>query len=113
MDFREYEALIKEKVAQKNEKDTNWKWSVKSIGKTKVSIRWGYLDYLEEKKNCFILEVDNDCGEWIYAMTPHREMIECYMVSENPNPNIGAEMYTKKAIEYAIDEIAYYAHSRY
>lgn len=57
IDLRNYADLIRQLVADENEKDPNWKWSVKSIGKDKVRIRWGYLDYLEEKDNCFILEM--------------------------------------------------------
>ena len=113
MDFREYADLIKEKVAEKNEKDPNWKWSVKSIGKTVVSIRWGYLDYLEEKQNCFKIQVSSEDNDVIYAMTPYGSVMEAYWTSENPNPNIGCEVLPEKAIEYAIDEIAYHAHSRY
>ena len=53
IDFRNYSDLIRKCVAEENEKDKNWKWSVRSIGKNKVRICWGYLDYLEEKNNCF------------------------------------------------------------
>lgn len=112
MDLREHADLIKAKVAEKNGKDPNWKWSVKSIGKTVAHIRWGYLDYLEEKKNSFILKAEgSDSLECLYAMTPHEEVIEAYIVSEVKK--IGADTFPKDAVALAIDEIAYYAHSRY
>ena len=49
IDFRNYADLIRKVVAEVNERDPIWKWSVHSISKRKVMIRWGYLDYLEEK----------------------------------------------------------------
>lgn len=115
IDFRDYKDLIREKVAKINERDTNWKWSVKSISSKKVSIRWGYLDYLEEKNNCFFmtLDLDGEAGNWIWAKCPDGDHIECYMVAEQPNPRIGAEISVKGGILSALEEIAYYAHSRY
>lgn len=57
IDLRNYKDYIRELVAEENKKDKNWRWSVKSIGKSLVRIRWGYLDYLEEKENCFLLSM--------------------------------------------------------
>ena len=51
IDLRNYKDYIRELVSEQDKKDTNWRWSVKSIGKSLVRIRWGYLDYLEEKEN--------------------------------------------------------------
>ena len=116
IDLRKYAELIHSLVAAENKKDANWKWSIKSIGKEKVAIRWGYLDYLEETANCFFLMLDNEEdgeGNWIWARTPHGGIIDCYMVAENPNPRIGAEQTIESGIRSAIEEIAYYAHSRY
>ena len=59
IDLRNYKDLIRELVAKENDKDKNWRWSVKSISKNRVRIRWGYLDYLEEKENCFQIELDS------------------------------------------------------
>lgn len=119
IDLRNYADLIRQLVKEEDKKDRNWKWSVKSIGKTKVQICWGYLDYLKEKENCFRLEMDNDIdgsgvGDWLWARRPHGEIIECYLVVEGtPNPNLGAEQTIQSGIKQAIEEIAYYAHSRY
>ncbi len=119
IDLRNYADLIRQLVAEEDEKDPNWKWSVKSIGKDKVRIRWGYLDYLEEKDNCFILEMDNDTddsgiGDWLWARLPHGNSIECYLVVEgDPDPEIGAEQNIQTSIRDAIREIAHYAHNRY
>ncbi len=119
IDLRNYENLIREKVAELNDKDPNWKWSIKYLGKSKVHIRWGYLDYLEEKNNCFFLVMENELegtgtGDWLWARSPYGGIIECYLVVEGkPNPNIGAECNIKSAIRAAIEEIAYVAHNRY
>lgn len=119
IDLRNYADLIRELVAVESKKDPNWKWSVKSIGKEKVSIRWGYLDYLEEKENCFFLVMENDkensgIGDWLWARTPRGGIIECFLVVEGkPNQNLGAEQTIQSGIKDAIGEIAYYAHSLY
>lgn len=119
LDLRNYKELIRELVAKENSKDPNWKWSVKSISKTKVLIRWGYLDYMEEKNNCFVLELENDVdgtgiGDWIHTRRPDGEIIEAYLVVEGkPNPKLGAEQNIRSGLRDAIEEIAYIAHSRY
>lgn len=115
IDFRNYSELIRATVADENERDANWKWSVKSIDKNKVRIRWGYLDYLEETQNCFIITLDcnEEAGNWIWACLPDGDHIECFMVAEKPNRNIGAEQTVESGIKDAIHEIAYYAHTRY
>lgn len=116
IDLRNYGILIRELVEKEDEKDPNWKWSVKYIGKTKVRIRWGYLDYLGEKKNCFSIEIQSwgEGGEWLWACLPDGSHVECFLVVEGvPNPKIGAEQSIKSGIEDAIFEIAHYAHTYY
>lgn len=119
IDLREYEDLIREEVQKVNERDNNWKWSVKSVGKKRVRIRWGYLVYMEEKDDAFILEIDCDqknegIGDWLWAKQPDGDHIECYMVVEGtPNTRIGAECNIKNGIRWAIEEIEHFAHSRY
>lgn len=115
VDFRNYKDLIRAEVAAMNDRDKNWKWSVKSISQKKVSIRWGYLDYLEEKQNCFILKLEHFAGDVIWACLPNGLEIYdcCYMVAEKPNPRIGAEMKVESGIRCALDAIEHYAHSRY
>lgn len=120
IDLRNYEDMIRKLVKEADKKDPNWKWSVKYIGKEKVRIRWGYLDYLEEKENCFFLTMDNDkteegAGDWLWAMLPDgKSHIECFLVVEGkPNPQVGAEQNIRDGIKWAIWEITHYAHSRY
>ena len=115
IDLRNYKDYIRELVAAENEKDSNWRWSVKSIGKNLVRIRWGYLDYLEEKENCFLLCMENECaGDWLWAKRPDGELIECFLVVEGrPNPQLGAEQTIKSGLRDAVWEIAHVAHSCY
>ncbi len=115
IDFRNYSDLIRKCVAEENEKDKNWKWSVRSIGKNKVRIRWGYLDYLEEKNNCFSITAngysdDDFVSNDIVYRHPSGGMIS--FTSFGKMPGNTAET-IEEAIEQAIRGIARYAHSRY
>ena len=56
-DLREYKETIKAAVLREREDDENWSWSVKSVGKTKAKIGWGYLDYIGEKE-LFEVEIE-------------------------------------------------------
>ena len=113
--FRDYETLIRNKVKEINDKDPNWDWSIKSFGKNKVCIRWSYLDYCEEKDNCFILRlVDPDKefnDQFLTARTPQDDMIEGYFVSEDHRYIWDTSW--ENGLIAAIEEIAHYAHSRY
>ena len=117
IDLRKYESLIRELVEKESEKDRNWKWSIKYLGKSVVRIGWGYLNYIGEK-DTFKLEMQNEepgsgVGDWLWAKSPNGEY-ECYLVVEGkPNPRIGAEMNIENAIRDAIWEISYIAQSRY
>lgn len=117
IDFRNYTTLIRQLVKDEDKKDQNWKWSVKSIGKNKIRIRWGYLDYCGEKANCFSIEIRHDSTEydqWIAAYLPYGDIIEMFPITEGqPNRSYGVEPNVQSGIKDAISEIAYYAHSRY
>jgi len=116
IDLKQYETLIREKVNELNRKDKNWKWRVKSIGKKKCRIFWGYLEYMEAKEDCFILELqaDEPDDQWLWARHPGGEYIDCYMVVEGkPNPRIGAEQTIESGISDAVEEIGRIARTRY
>ncbi len=114
IDLRNYKDYIRELVAEENRKDENWSWSVKSIGKSLVRIRWGYLDYMEEESNCFLLSIDKKADNCLYAARPDGELIECYLVAEGkPTPHLGAEQTIKSGLADAIGEIAYTARNCY
>ena len=64
-DLREHKGLIHSLVAEANENDTNWKWSVKSVGKTKARIFWSYLEYCGQPEPYFVIELeDTGDGYW-------------------------------------------------
>ena len=119
IDLRRYENLIRELVDVVDNKDPNWPWTVVSVTETEARIRWGYLDYMDEKNNGFVLLMDNDVdgtgvGDWLFARHPDGVCIECYLVvDDKPNPKLGAERRIENGIRSAIEEIAYVAHSQY
>ena len=79
MKITDYENVIRESVQIESEDDENWGWYVTAIGDNKVSIRWGYFDYIEESLN-IVIRVDeisngkNDTEYMIVACLPcHNE----------------------------------------
>lgn len=63
MDLREYRKVVLDAVAKEREADANWGWRVKRVGKKKISIRWGYLDYIGQKGDFSIrLSEDEEDG---------------------------------------------------
>lgn len=114
--FKDYENMIRSLVNEINEKDPNWDWSIQLFDDYLVRINWTYLDYCEEKDNCFTLRLtdpidkeDND--SFITARTPNDGMIEGYFATEEPD--YGWQSSWETVLRAAIEEIAYYAHSRY
>lgn len=112
--FTNYADLIKERVSKI--KDDNWEWKVKSISDNEVHIQWGYLGYLEEKNDYFILKLysDDSCysNEMVMsARTPDNQSIDCRVVSKTPD--YCWQSTPEHAIIELVEEIAEYAHSRY
>lgn len=95
MDFREFHAEIKELVRGVNLNDPNWKWKLNKVCKERAFIEWGYLNYLNEAKNCFFIQYSND-AECLATYTPNEELIDI-----------------ADTLEEAVLQIAHYAHSRY
>lgn len=114
--FRDYENLIRETVKKISDRDPNWNFSVKSLSKDRVRIRWTYLDYLEETENCFIMKLKDEDKEFndifLSVRTPQDDMITGHIISDSDNKRFWQESY-ENGIVSAIYEIADYAHSRY
>ncbi len=83
-DLREYKETIKAAVAREREADKNWSWSVKSVGKAKAKIGWGYLDYIGEKdlfeveigdyqglSECVVGKMPNGCKKYAFVGPKH------------------------------------------
>ena len=116
IDLRNYAEIIRYTVKAANEKDKNWKWRVHSISKRKVMIRWGYLDYLEEKhpKNCFSVTIDHPMDEELWNAITYRlpggEFLGFYDFGDK---SWNTHSTVEQAIEGAIWHLVNYAHSRY
>ena len=113
--FKDYENMITTLVKEINDKDTNWEWSIQSLSEYLVRINWTYLDYCEEKDNCFILRLvdpDEEFGDqFMTARTPQDDMIEGYFVAETAD--MSWDTTWENGLIAALEEIAHYAHYRY
>lgn len=86
-DLREHKDLIHSVVAEVNENDADWKWSVKSVGKTKTRIFWSYLEYCCQPEPYFVVELeDTGKGCWIHAKDENGDTIESEIVTDNEMP---------------------------
>lgn len=117
IDLREHKDLICRLVTEENKNDENWKWTVKSIAKSKALIQWGYLDYMGEQypKNCFSITVneyadDEYCQNDVVFRHPTGDMIS---FSSFGDKSWNTARTLDEAIEQAIRGIIHYAHSRY
>lgn len=114
--FRDYQQLIRDCVKKISDEDPNWNFSVKSIAKDRVRIRWTYLDYCQEKENCFYLAFNHydefDQEHLLVSRTPQDEMISGHLVTDRDYRRSWQITY-ENGIKYAIEEIADYAHNVY
>jgi len=112
IDFRNHKDLIRKTVSEISEADKNWNWSAKYIGKTKVNIRWGYLDYLEEKENCFHItgETLEDNSLLLTLRRPEGGSFDVVIVGNNIADHART---IEDGIKQAVKAIAAYAHYTY
>ena len=115
--FRDYENLIRETIQKISDEDNNWNFTLRSLGKYNVRIRWTYLDYLGENENCFMITLRNEGDDpneemFLVSRTPHCKMINGHFVSEEDKKKFWQESY-ESAIKDAIYEISSYAHNYY
>lgn len=116
MDFREHDSKIRKLVEKQDATDPNWAWKVKSIGKSKVRIRWGYLADLGEKDDCFIMELKsylNDGTVYLNGLRPDGTLIEFVEVREDSEKCLPGERHLESALKFIVEEIAYCAHNEY
>lgn len=76
-DFKNFNTVIRQAVAEENQKDQNWKWSVKSISKHTVRIYWEYLEYIGCKKPFFSITHEADL-DWIWMRDEDGAPTEAY-----------------------------------
>lgn len=114
--LRDHEELIRAKVEEINKADKNWTFTVKSFAKDRVRIRWSYLDYLQEKDNCFTLQLEASKSEpqdyFITSRSPEGLVIVDYAIGDTEVLKYYQDSF-ENAIIWSIKRIADYAHSRY
>lgn len=110
-DLREHKDLIHSLVAEANENDINWEWSVESIEKTEAHIFWSYLEY-EGQRPCFVIElVEDDDGCLIYAKDEHGDTINVEMVECVGLPRLNTPIEEAiKMMAYSIINTAHYCY---
>lgn len=112
LDLREHKDLIHSLVAEANENDADWKWSVKSVGKTRARIFWSYLEYYDQSEPYFVIELeDTGHGCWIHAKDENGFTLENEIVVDNDLPFLNCPL--NKAIEKMICCIVSTAHNCY
>ena len=112
MDLRLCNDLIHSLVAETNKSDTNWKWSVKSVGKTKARIFWSYLEYCGQPEPYFVVELeDTGNGCWIHTKDENGDTIESEIVVDNDLPFLNCPL--DNAVEKMIRYIVKTAHNCY
>lgn len=115
--LRDYESLIRNKIKEIDKADENWKWSIHSFSKNRVRISWGYLKYMGCKNEYFTMELGYHDEEFhdqnLVARTPEREIIELCMIGEDSSNLKSWQSSFEHGIISLLEEIAYYAHSRY
>ena len=95
MDLREFKAEMASSIKDISSRDKNWKWRLNKVLKGSAHIEWGYLNYLGETKNCFVIKYD-EVAECFATYTPNDELID-----------------VADSIEEGIMHIEHYSHSRY
>ena len=111
-DLREHKDLIHSLVAEADKNDKNWEWSVESIDKMKVCIRWGYLEYGEQPNPFFVIELENTGdGCWIYARDENGDQLTSDIVEDKDLPCLNTPI--DEAIRLMFRVIVNTAHNCY
>lgn len=112
MDLRLCNDLIHSLVAEANENDPNWEWTVRRISKNEARIFWGYLEYCDEAELSFSVklgEFDGRC--WVEARNEHGWIIASELVNDKDLPFLNCPL--DKAVEKMIRCIVSAAHNCY
>lgn len=107
LDLRQFRFNLEKLVKEVNDRDSNWKWRIKSVTKNKVAIRWEYLDYCGETNPCFFIKGDEN-DEFITITDKDDKMIDGWFY--NGKFKDGS---VESVIRWAVEGIEEYAHSRY
>lgn len=111
-DLREHKDLIHSLVAEADQNDPNWEWTVRRINKNEARIFWSYLEYCGQPEPYFVIELeDTGDGYWIHALDERDSYIESEIVVDNDMPFLNCP--PDKAIEKMIRCIVNTAHNCY
>ena len=118
IDFRQHKEMVRDLVREENDRDKNWKWSVHSITKSRILIRWSYLSYCGETfpNNCFGIFADrNSNGDGTYddCIIQRRPDGKMIYIGDIGDDRWHSYKNVESAITNAIRGVAEYAHSRY
>ena len=124
IDLNNYADIIRKAVKAEDEKDSNWRWSVRSIGKHHIKIYWGYLGYANGKNDCFLVRLhpghintfDEPVCQVLSGRNPDESEICFNLVTErdvDPNDYLCVETKIEEALPNLIHKIAAYAHYCY
>lgn len=119
LDLRNYKELVKAAIKETAEKDTNWKWRVKSCKKNEITIWWSYLNEYLENENMFKIELeevgDVDSNEvacyWLFAKEPVTGVIGSWDLEADGRKGDGyfGSPSIENALKQAVSEIINHA----
>lgn len=111
-DLREHENLIQSLVAEANQNDPNWEWTVRRINKNEARIFWSYLEYCDEAELSFAGKLGDENGRcWVEARDEHGWIIESEIVNDKELPFLNCPL--DKAVEKMVRSIINTAHACY
>ena len=124
IDLNEYADIIRKAVKVEDENDSNWRWSVRSIGRHHIKIYWGYLGYANGDNDCFLIRLypghinnfDEPVCQVLSGRKPDESEICFDLVTErdiDPDDYLCIETKIEKALPKLIHRIAVYAHRCY
>lgn len=126
IDLNDYADIIRKAVKKESLNDPDWGWSVRSIGKDTVRIRWGYLKEMNGENDSFILKLkpyftvnfDNPVSQMLEALQPQNigGRIAYNFVTDKPinqNDVTCIDTPIAEGLESLIHRIAAYAHNCY
>ncbi len=126
VDLNDYAEAIRKAVKKESLNDPDWGWSVRSISKDTVRIRWGYLKEMNGENDSFILKLkpyftvdfDEPVSQMLEALHPQNigGRIAYNFVTDKPvNQNDVTCIDTPivEGIESLIHRIAVHAHNCY
>ena len=117
LDLRDYKELVKAAIKETAEKDTNWKWRMKSCKKNEIMIWWSYLNEYLENEDMFKIELEEDVDSnevacyWLFAKEPVTGVIGSWDLEADGRKGDGyfGSPSIENALKQAVSEIINHA----